>query len=80
MDEVTESTADTKRQFLRHTIATLAYRGGITLSDAPEGFDQLSIGETTRTPVEIMAHINDLLDWSLRVSKGQYEWQPSTPL
>lgn len=81
MDEVTEPTADTKRQFLRHTIATLAYRNGLTLVGAPDGFDRLCIAETVRTPVEILAHINDLLDWTLRMSKnGQSEWQPATPL
>jgi hypothetical protein len=36
---------DPKRELLRHTVATLAYRGGKTLRDAPEGFAAFQIGE-----------------------------------
>ena len=33
-----EQNSDTKREMLRHTVATLAYRGGKTLRGAPDGF------------------------------------------
>ncbi len=46
---------DPKREMLRHTVATLAYRGGKILRDAPEGFASFRIGETTRTPAQILA-------------------------
>lgn len=69
-----------KREFLRHTLATLAYRGGKSVSNAPEGFDQFRAGETARTPAEILAHIGDLLDWAAGLAKGEYVFHESTPL
>lgn len=74
------STSDTKRELLRHTLATLAYRGGKALRDAPEGFAVLRISNQTRSPVEILAHIGDLLEWSLWLAKGQHVWKDSAPL
>jgi hypothetical protein len=80
MDETTTLIADEKRQLLRHTLATLAYRGGKALSNAPEGFDQYRAGGKTRTPGEILAHIGDLLDWAVGLAKGEQVWSDSTPL
>jgi hypothetical protein len=71
---------DTKRELLRHTLATLAYRGGKAVSNAPAGFDQFRAGEKTRAPGEILAHIGDLLDWALCLAKGEHKWHDSTPL
>jgi hypothetical protein len=73
-------TTDSKREFLRHTVATLAYRGGKALRDAPEGFATFRLGETTRTPEKILAHIGDLLDWGLWLAQGVRRWHDSTPL
>src|ERR1700682_4224401 len=74
MEEALNSSPDTKRQMLLHTVATLAYRGGKAVSNAPEGFPMLRVGETTRTPGEILAHISDLLDWALCLARGRHEW------
>ena len=71
---------DPARQLLRHTLATLAYRGGKTLRDVPETFAQYRNGEQARTPTEILAHIGDLLDWALSLAKGKQEWHNSTAL
>ncbi len=71
---------DPTRQLLRHTIATLAYRGGKTLRDVPGTFAQFRNGEQGRTPAEILAHIGDLLDWARSLAKGKQEWHNSTPL
>jgi hypothetical protein len=68
------------RQLLRHTVATLAYRGGKTLRGAPDDFAGFHIGEKTRTPGQILAHLGDLLDWGLSMAKGQEEWHNSDPL
>ena len=65
---------------LRHTLATLAYRGGKALRDAPEDFAQFRIGERSRTPGEILAHLGDLLDWALWLAKGEHVWHDSAPL
>ena len=69
-----------KRVLLRHTVATLAYRGGKAVTNAPEGFDQFRINEVTRTPGQILAHIGDLLDWGLSIASGQQKWHDSKPL
>jgi hypothetical protein len=69
-----------KRDLLRHTVATLAYRGGKAVGNAPEGFDQFHASDSTRTPAQILAHIGDLLDWSLSIARGKEAWNNSTPL
>jgi hypothetical protein len=74
------TTADLKREMLRHTVATLAYRCGKTLRDAPENFAGFRIGEKTRTPAQILAHLGDLLDWAFSLAIGKQKWNDSTPL
>lgn len=71
---------DTKREMLRHTLATLAYRGGKTLRGAPEGFADFRVSEASRSPGQILAHIADLMDWALWLAKGKHEWHDSAPL
>src|ERR1700682_5594971 len=70
---------ESERQLLRHTVATLAYRGGKTLRGAPEGFPGIRASKTTRTPGQVLAHIGDLLDWALSISQGKQEWRNSQP-
>jgi len=65
---------DTKREMLRHTLATLAYRGGKVLRDAPDGFADYQASETTRTPAQILAHLGDLADWGLSMARGKQAW------
>src|SRR5258706_6236211 len=65
----------TARDLLRHTLATLAYRGGKTLRDPAADFAQFRAGENTRTPLEILAHIGDLMEWALSIARGKEEWQ-----
>jgi hypothetical protein len=74
------SDAGSARGLLRHTLATLAYRGGKALRGAPEGFANFRAGEKIRTPGEILAHLGDLLDWALSIAKGQQEWRNSAVL
>ena len=69
-----------KRALLRHTVATLAYRGGKAVTNAPEGFDEFRVNDSTRTPGQILAHIGDLLDWGLSIASGQQKWHDSKPL
>ncbi len=71
---------DSKREILRHTVATLAYRAGKAIANAPEGFGELKVSETTRTPVEILAHIGDLMDWALWMAREKSVWTDSEPL
>jgi len=69
-----------KRDLLRHTVATLAYRGGKAVRGAPAAFAGFKASPTTRTPVEILAHIGDLLDWAVGLTQGRQEWRDTTPL
>ena len=68
-----------KREMLRHTLATLAYRGGKALRGAPAGFAEWKASPTTRTPGEILAHMGDLLDWGLSIAQGREKWKPRAP-
>jgi hypothetical protein len=72
------STPDPKRDLLRHTVATLAYRGAKTVRDAPDTF--ADFGGAGRTPAQILAHIGDLLDWALSMAEGNQQWHDSKPL
>jgi hypothetical protein len=71
---------DPKRDMLRHTVATVAYRGGKAVRGAPPSFASFRAGETTRTPAAILAHIGDLFDWALSIARGAQAWNNSTPL
>ena len=69
-----------KREFFRHTVATVAYRGGKAIKDAPESFADFKASETSRTPLQILAHIGDLFDWSLTMAQGKTAWNDAKPL
>src|SRR5262249_55673695 len=71
---------DPTRLLLRHTVATVAYRGGKAVRGAPPSFADFRAGERTRTPVQILAHVGDLFDWGLSIAKGAQAWHNSTPL
>jgi hypothetical protein len=73
-------TDSNQRDLLRHTVATLAYRGGKAVANAPAGFSEFRVNDSTRTPAQILAHIGDLLDWALSIAKGKQTWNNSTPL
>ena len=70
----------TARQLLRHAVATIAYRGGKALRDAPATFADYRCGDSMRTPGQILAHIGDLLEWSTRMVQGDESlraaWRP----
>ncbi len=69
-----------KRDLLRHALATLAYRGGKAVRGAPDDFADFKVGDTTRTPAQILAHIGDLLDWAFHLADGEHWWHDSAPL
>jgi hypothetical protein len=74
-------TADTTdgRRFLRHAVATLAYRGGKVLRGAPDALSDFKIADTSRTAGQILAHVGDLLDWALSMARGSETWRNSSP-
>lgn len=73
------SVPDPARQLLRHAVATLAYRGGKAIRNAPESFSSFSCGGGSRSAGQILAHLSDLLDWSLLMARGNQQWKDSKP-
>jgi hypothetical protein len=69
---------DAKRDFFRHTLATLAYRATRALENAPESFAEYS--GAGRTPVQILSHMGDLMEWARSMVEGRQGWQNSAPL
>src|SRR5689334_18703641 len=68
------ATGDAKRDLLRHTVATLAYRCGKSLQNAPPSFATFRASETSRTPIEIVAHVCDLFTWACHMADGEFIW------
>jgi hypothetical protein len=71
---------DARTALLRHTVATVAYRGAKVLRGAPTEFANFQNAPGTRTPVEILAHVGDLYDWALALAQGRHDWHESQPL
>ena len=69
--------ADSARQLFRHSLAVLAYRGGKAIRNAPPTFATFRVSETSRTPLEILAHIGDLLVWAISIARGEQKWSNS---
>jgi hypothetical protein len=70
----------TDREFLRHTVATLAYRAGKALRGAPPTFASFRPGPSSKSAAEILAHMGDLFDWALSMAEGTQRWKNSTSL
>ena len=66
------------REFLRHTLAALAYRATRALEDAPESF--AGFDGAGRTPAQILSHMGDLFDWALSMAQGNQRWHNSETL
>jgi hypothetical protein len=70
----------TDRAFLRHTLATLAYRTSKAVRNAPADFATRKFGDATRTPAHVLAHMGDLMDWAYAMGSGAPAWRDSEPL
>jgi hypothetical protein len=77
--EMDMTTSDPKREFFRHTLATLAYRGGKAIRNEPEGFSNFRAAEGSRSAGEILAHIGDLLAWAYSLAAEQEAWSNAKP-
>ena len=65
----------TSRDLLRHTVATLAYRAEKVLRDVPPGFAEFRASAASRSPLEILAHLGNLMAWAERLAQGEYRWE-----
>jgi len=70
----------TTRLFLRHALATLAYRAGKAVREAPAEFGDFRAGPGSRTPREILAHMGDLMVWLLSQLRGVPAFSVAEPL
>jgi hypothetical protein len=66
---------DSAREVLRHVTATLAYRAAKALRGVPPEFATFSGGATMRQPVQIVAHLADLLEWGVTIARGDIAWK-----
>lgn len=65
---------------LRHAVATLAYRAAKAVRGAPDSFADFRASASSRTPVQILAHMGDLFDWALTMADGKAVWNDAAPL
>ena len=63
----------TGRDLLRHSLAVLAYRGGKPLRGAKPEFASFDTGGG-HTPLLILTHLGDLMDWALTHARGEPKW------
>jgi hypothetical protein len=63
--------------FLRHALATLAYRAGKALRGAPPEFSGFAPAQGSRTAGQILAHMGDLMDWGTSIARGKQAWTNS---
>ena len=68
----------TDRELLRHAVAILAYRGAKPLRAAPASFGGFGTGEGGNTPLVIVSHLGDLVDWALSHAKGEGRFPRTT--
>ena len=67
-----------ERELLRHSLAILAYRGGKPLRGASESFAHHDTGGG-HSPLVILAHLGDLMDWALAHVRGEPRWVSVDP-
>ena len=70
---------DDAQRLLRHTVATVAYRAGKAVREVPPGFAGFRLGDGTRTPGQILAHMADLFDWACHLAAGKHVWREVAP-
>lgn len=61
--------------WLRHAVATLAYRAEKVLRDVPPGFVEFRASPNSRSALAIVAHLGDLLEWAERMVAGEMRWR-----
>lgn len=65
---------------LRHAVATLAYRAHKVLRDTPDGFADVRLSPQSRSAVELVSHLGDLMAWGERLARGEYRWEAGETL
>jgi hypothetical protein len=63
------------RGVVRHLVATLAYRAAKVLRGVPDDFATRTFGDSPRRPVQIVAHLGDLMAWAITLVHGESVWK-----
>jgi hypothetical protein len=79
MTQTDDPAALGKRELLRHAVATLAYRGAKAIRNAPPSVADFHVAEGTRTPLQLVSHIGDLLEWAVSLAEGAQRWHVAQP-
>jgi hypothetical protein len=56
---------------LRHLVATIAYRATVAVRGFPAEASQTAPTEGARTPLELLAHVADLMQWSALLVRAE---------
>lgn len=68
----------TDHEVLRHGLAVIAYRGGKSVRGAPASFAPFDAGAGV-TPLGILSHIGDLIEWAQSMAEGRTRWNTARP-
>lgn len=69
-----DPTTSGARSLLRHTLATLAYRAAKVLRDTPPGYPECRPIAGGRSPLELVSHLGDVMEWAATMAKGPVKW------
>ncbi|MEQ1834573.1 MAG: hypothetical protein ABL977_16125 [Candidatus Eisenbacteria bacterium] len=67
------------RLFLRHALATLAYRAAKTLRGTPASFGEFRASAESPRVVDVVAHMGDLIEALARRLEGESRWAVAVP-
>lgn len=72
------SAAESEAALLRHLVATIAYRAGKSVRNAPAGYGHFELSPESRTPLRILSHMGDVLSWARGIVDSDPEWSASS--
>jgi hypothetical protein len=66
---------ESARAVVRHLVATLAYRAAKVMRGVPVEFATRTFTDASRRPVDIVAHLGDLMAWAITLVHGESVWK-----
>ena len=68
-----------KNTFIRHTLATINFRANASIVSAPSSLAEARASDEHWTALQILRHMNDVLEWALSIARGKQEWNAGEP-
>jgi hypothetical protein len=78
VESAMNDSVDGERSLLRHTLATLAYRAEKVLRNPPAEFAVLRVAPDLRSPLDLVGHLGDLLEWAEQLAAGRWVWNAAS--